>query len=72
MSGTKYVVSSTLTEPLPWENSILLPGDPTISVAALKADSGPDLGVVGSGQLVRSLLAANMKVANCADLQQPT
>jgi dihydrofolate reductase len=58
--ATKYVVSSTLTEPLPWENSILLPGDPAVSVAALKADSGPDLGVVGSGQLVRSLLAADM------------
>ena len=26
--STKYVVSSTLPEPLPWQNSILLPGDP--------------------------------------------
>jgi dihydrofolate reductase len=44
----------------PGENSILLPGDPAVSVAALKAHSDPDLGVVGSGQLVRSLLAADM------------
>jgi dihydrofolate reductase len=58
--ATKYVVSSTLADPLPWENSILLPGDPAVSVAELKADSGPDLGIVGSAQLVRSLLAANL------------
>ena len=58
--ATKYVVSSTLAEPLPWENSILLPGDPAVSVAELKADPGPDLGIVGSAQLVRSLLAANL------------
>jgi dihydrofolate reductase len=57
---TKYVVSSTLTEPLPWENSILLSGDPTASVTKLKAESGPDLGIVGSGELVRSLLAAGL------------
>lgn len=58
--ANKYVVSSTLTEPLPWENSILLSGDPTASVAELKAESGPDLGIVGSGELVRSLLAAGL------------
>jgi dihydrofolate reductase len=58
--ATKYVVSSTLTEPLPWENSILLPGNPAVTVAELKADPGPDLGIVGSAQLVRSLLAANL------------
>jgi dihydrofolate reductase len=58
--ATKYVVSSTLSEPLPWQNSILLPGDPAASVADLKSQSGPDLGIVGSAQLVRSLLAANL------------
>jgi hypothetical protein len=26
--SAKYGVSSTLSEPLPWQNSILLPGDP--------------------------------------------
>ena len=49
---TKYVVSNTLSEPLPWQNSVLLPGDPAASVAALKAEPGPDLGIVGSAQLV--------------------
>ncbi len=58
--ATKYVVSNTLSEPLPWQNSILLSGDPARTVAALKAEPGPDLGIVGSGQLVRSLLAANL------------
>jgi dihydrofolate reductase len=58
--ATKYVVSSTLSEPLSWQNSILLPGDPAASVADLKSQPGPDLGIVGSAQLVRSLLAANL------------
>jgi dihydrofolate reductase len=58
--ATKYVVSSTLSEPLPWENSILLPGDPAVSVAQIKSQPGPDLGIVGSAQLVRSLFAAEL------------
>jgi dihydrofolate reductase len=58
--ATKYVVSSTLSEPLSWENSILLRGDPAASVAEIKSQPGPDLGIVGSAQLVRSLLAANL------------
>ena len=57
---TKYVVSNTLSEPLPWQNSILLPGDPATSVAELKAEPGPDLGIVGSAKLVSSLLAAKL------------
>ena len=58
--ATKYVVSSTLSEPLPWQNSILLPGDAAASVSRLKSEPGPDLGIVGSAQLVRSLLAAKL------------
>jgi dihydrofolate reductase len=58
--ATKYVVSSTLSEPLPWQNSISLPGDPAATVAQLKSEQGPDLGIVGSAQLVRSLLAARL------------
>ncbi len=56
----KYVVSSTLTDPLPWQNSTVLPGDPAETVAELKAGSGPDLGIVGSARLLRSLLAADL------------
>ena len=57
---TKYVVSQTLAEPLPWANSTLLPGDPAASVAALKREVDADLVVLGSGQLVRALLSAHL------------
>jgi dihydrofolate reductase len=53
----KYVASTTLTEPLPWENSLLLEGDAADAVAELKARPGDeDLAVLGSGALVRSLM----------------
>jgi len=58
--ATKYVVSSTLSEPLPWQNSTLLSGDPAASVDQLKSEAGPDIGIVGSAELVRSLLAAGL------------
>jgi dihydrofolate reductase len=52
----KYVASSTLEEPLPWENSTLLEGDAVDAVAKLKEESSDDLGILGSGELVRSLM----------------
>jgi dihydrofolate reductase len=52
----KYVASTTLDEPLPWQNSTLLHGDAGDSVAALKAEPGEDLVVLGSGQLVHALM----------------
>ena len=51
----KYVASRTLTEPLPWQNSTLLGGDAAEAVAALKQQPGPDLGILGSGELIQSL-----------------
>jgi dihydrofolate reductase len=57
---TKYVVSNTLSEPLPWQNSVLLSGDAADGVTALKAEPGPDLAIVGSAQLVGSLLQAKL------------
>lgn len=54
-SVQKYVASRTLTEPLPWQNSTLLKGDAAVAVAALKRQPGPDLAVIGSGELARSL-----------------
>jgi dihydrofolate reductase len=51
----KYVASTTLTEPLPWANSTLLPGDAVAAVADLRAGDGPDIGILGSGALVQSL-----------------
>jgi len=54
-SVQKYVASRTLTEPLPWQNSTLLQADAADAVAALKKQDGPDLAVIGSGELVQSL-----------------
>ena len=51
----KFVASTTLREPLPWQNSTLLKGDATDAVAALKAEPGKDFVILGSGELVRSL-----------------
>ena len=56
----KYVVSRTLAEPLPWENSSLFQGDAADAVAALKRDVEGDLVVLGSGELVRSLASAGL------------
>jgi dihydrofolate reductase len=53
---TKYVASRTLKEPLPWMNSILVKGDAERTVPALKAAVDGDLAVLGSGELVRTLL----------------
>lgn len=52
----KYVVSTTLKEPLPWPNSRLLTGDIFEGVAALKQESDNDLCIMGSGELIQSLL----------------
>jgi len=54
----KYVVSSTLEEPLAWNNSVLLKGDTIEAVRALKAES--DLAILGSGELVQSLMRADL------------
>jgi dihydrofolate reductase len=56
----KYVASRTLEEPLPWVNSTLLDGDAAEGVAALKQRSGTDLVVLGSGELVQSLMRSNL------------
>ncbi|MEV4537934.1 dihydrofolate reductase family protein [Asanoa sp. NPDC049518] len=56
----KHVASRTLTEPLPWQHSTLLRGDVPDAVAALKKEVDGNLAVLGSGVLVRSLLAAGL------------
>ena len=52
----KYVASTTLTDPLEWENSTVLQGDVAEAVLALKHEEGADLLVIGSTQLVRTLV----------------
>jgi dihydrofolate reductase len=52
----KYVASRTLKAPLAWQNSSLLEGDIASAVAALKEEDGQDLHVIGSTQLVQTLI----------------
>jgi dihydrofolate reductase len=56
----KYVASTTLEEPLSWSNSTLLKGDAAEAVARLKAELGKDLVILGSGELVQSLMRRNL------------
>jgi dihydrofolate reductase len=56
----KYVASTTLTEPLEWENSTLLQGHVAEAVAALKQEDGADLHVIGSTQLVQTLIERDL------------
>jgi dihydrofolate reductase len=56
----KYVVSTTLSEPLPWVNSTLIAGDVPKEVATLKDDIDGDIAVLGSHRLVRSLDEAGL------------
>jgi dihydrofolate reductase len=52
----KYVVSTTLAEPLEWRNSTLVEGGVADGIEKLKQGDGGDLHVIGSTELVRSLL----------------
>ena len=52
----KHVVSTTLEEPLEWNNSTLIKGDVAEEVSELKQQSGKDILVFGSAQLVHTLM----------------
>jgi dihydrofolate reductase len=56
----KYVASTTLAEPLEWQNASLLKGETEEAVRALKTEVSGDVLVVGSTVLVRTLLAHNL------------
>ena len=55
-SVPKLVVSTTLEEPLEWNNSTLIKGNVAEKIAELKQLSGKDITIIGSAVLVRSLL----------------
>jgi dihydrofolate reductase len=59
-SMPKYVVSSTLGEPLEWNNSHLLNGDVVEEVRKLKQQDGGDIMVNGSARLVQALAANDL------------
>ncbi|HKV96269.1 MAG TPA: dihydrofolate reductase family protein [Gammaproteobacteria bacterium] len=58
-TAKKYVASRTLRV-LRWNNSTLLHGDVVSAVTALKAQAGPDLQIIGSGNLIQTLQAASL------------
>jgi dihydrofolate reductase len=55
-NAPKHVASRTLQEPLPWPNSTLLNGEAAEAVAELKQQPGKDLHVMGSGDLIQTLI----------------
>jgi dihydrofolate reductase len=57
MNGVrKYVVSTTLQEPLEWQNSTLIGDNVAEEISRLKEQPGKDISISGSPTLVRSLL----------------
>lgn len=56
----KFVASTTLTEPLAWQNSTLLNGDAVDAVARLRKEHPNTLVIFGSGVLVQSLMRRNL------------
>jgi dihydrofolate reductase len=55
-SKPKWVASTTLDGELAWQSSTVLEGDVPAAVAALKREGGDDIHVIGSLELVRTLL----------------
>jgi dihydrofolate reductase len=55
-AARKYVVSRSLTEPLPWPNSILIRDNPVDAVRNIRAKPGSEIHIMGSGQLIATLM----------------
>jgi dihydrofolate reductase len=59
-SVPKYVVSTTLQEPLEWNNSTLIKENFAEEIIELTQRPGEDITILGSGALVRSLLRGDL------------
>jgi dihydrofolate reductase len=59
-NSQKYVASTTRHEPLPWINSTLLKGDVAEAVARLKQQLDKNLLIMGSSELIQSLMRRNL------------
>jgi len=55
-SMAKYIVSTTLKEPLEWTNSTLIKGNVAEEVSRLKQQPGQDILIYGTGRLAQTLL----------------
>jgi dihydrofolate reductase len=58
-AAKKYVASRTLRE-LHWNNSTLLQEDVVKEIIAIKSKPGPDLQIIGSGNLIQTLQANSL------------
>jgi dihydrofolate reductase len=62
----KWVVSTTLRDPLPWQNSILISDDVAAAVRAIRenpnaaSNEEKDIQVIGSGELVQTLIREDL------------
>ncbi len=56
----KYVASTSLEEPLEWQNSSLLKGDVAEHVRKLKEEPGQDILMYSSASLMRTLMKDNL------------
>src|SRR5215208_3420511 len=56
----KYVVSTTLEDPLEWNNSTVIKGDVAKEIATLKQQPGQDILIGGSGDLVNTLMGHDL------------
>lgn len=59
-STQKYVASNDLSVKLQWPNSTLLHGDVCAAIADLKETSAVNLVILGSGELIASLIVADL------------
>jgi dihydrofolate reductase len=56
----KYVASTSLKEPLDWNNSQVLEGDVAEAVSKLKEEEGKNILMYGSGSLMRALMEEDL------------
>lgn len=56
----KYVVSTTLQEPLAWQNSTLIADDVPSKVAHLKQGADKEIHLIGSGELAQTVMANHL------------
>lgn len=59
-AAPKLVASNSIDSPDAWANSSVVSGDVPARLSALKATEGRTISIIGSGTLVRSLLAAGV------------
>lgn len=59
-NATKKHVASRTLRSVKWNNSSVLSGDVVAAITALKGQSGNDLQIIGSGNLIQTLQAASL------------